>query len=259
MCPLGGRLVSGSGSVLSAATMVCHCLLVETSKGLCLVDTGLGTADVAHARKRLGPAFVALTRPRCDVRETAKEQVAQLGFSPRDVRHVIVTHLDLDHAGGLPDFPEAMVHVFAPEHEAAMKRETAGERARYRPVHWSHGPRFVAYDGFGEPWFGFPAVRDLSGLPPEILLVPLVGHTRGHSAVAVQTGESWLLHAGDAYFAQTELDARDPSCPPALAAFQRIVCMDRGPWEKNRERLRELVRTRSTEVRVFCAHDPSTM
>ncbi len=35
----------------------------------------------------------------------------RLGYSINDVRHIILTHLDLDHAGGLHDFPNAAVHV----------------------------------------------------------------------------------------------------------------------------------------------------
>jgi glyoxylase-like metal-dependent hydrolase (beta-lactamase superfamily II) len=36
-------------------------------------------------------------------------QVQRLGFDPRDVRHIVLTHLDFDHAGGLDDFPHATV------------------------------------------------------------------------------------------------------------------------------------------------------
>ncbi|WP_373317754.1 MBL fold metallo-hydrolase [Planotetraspora silvatica] len=28
-----------------------------------------------------------------------------MGYDPADVRHIVVTHLDVDHCGGLPDFP----------------------------------------------------------------------------------------------------------------------------------------------------------
>src|SRR5579859_6948743 len=52
----------------------------------------------------------------------------------------------------------------------------------------------------GEPWKGVPAVRQLEGLPPEILALPLSGHSRGHAAIAVDTRHKWLVHAGDAYF-----------------------------------------------------------
>src|SRR5690349_17081308 len=75
--------------------MVCHVLAVETpADGVVLVDTGLGSADVATPRQRLGREFVAITRPTLDAAETALAQLARLGFAARDVRHIVVTHLD---------------------------------------------------------------------------------------------------------------------------------------------------------------------
>ena len=48
---------------------------------------------------------------------------------------------------------------------------------------------------------GFERVRQLSGVPPEVLLVPLPGHTLGHAGVAIErTSGNWVLQAGDAYF-----------------------------------------------------------
>ncbi len=45
LCPRGGRLLGADGGWLAEAPVVCHCLLVETSDGLVLVDTGFGTGD----------------------------------------------------------------------------------------------------------------------------------------------------------------------------------------------------------------------
>jgi hypothetical protein len=42
MCPIGRRLVNGTGGLFQRARMVCHCLLIETGDGLALVDTGIG-------------------------------------------------------------------------------------------------------------------------------------------------------------------------------------------------------------------------
>ena len=183
-------------------------------------------------------------------------QVERLGYRREDVRHIVLTHLDLDHAGGLADFPHARVHVYAAEHAAAMARKSFMERVRYKSVQWAHGPDWKLHESArGEPWFGFECVRALEGLPPEILLVPLVGHTRGHCAVAVDRGDTWLLHAGDAYFFQGEMDVAHPNCPAALRWLQSFLEMKRPERENNQERLRELVRTRAGQVRVFCAHD----
>lgn len=255
MCPVGGRLVSGEGTVLSRARMVCHCLVVETRDGLALVDTGLGTDDVARPNARLGRAFGVVAAPLLDPAETALANVERLGFRRDDVRHVLPTHLDLDHVGGLSDFPDATVHVLAGEHAAAMAPATAQERARYRAVQFSHGPKWNVLRVGGDRWFGFEGVRAVGGSDDEILLVPFVGHTRGHCAIAVRGDDGWLLHAGDAYFFHGEMDAT-PRCPPALAAFQRLVAVDDGARRKNQQRLRELARDRAGEVTVFCAHSP---
>lgn len=108
----------------------------------------------------------------------------------------------------------------------------------------------------GEQWFGFDAVRELAGLGPEILLVPLAGHTRGHAGVAVDTGDGWLLNAGDSYFFHGELDAEAPHCPPGLAVFQSLMQAERRARLDNQRRLRELVAAHGSEITVFSAHDP---
>jgi glyoxylase-like metal-dependent hydrolase (beta-lactamase superfamily II) len=253
MCPASARLINGRGGWFERGEMVCHVLIVETDDGLVLVDTGLGTADVEDPTRRLGGQFVAMTHPKLLREQTALAHVERLGFKRSDVRHIVPTHLDLDHVGGLSDFPEASVHVFEPELEAATRRATVKERNRYRPVQIEHGPRWVVHPLAGDTWLGFDRVRVLG---EDIALVPLVGHTRGHCAVAVRDGEGWLLHAGDAYFFHGEVDPVSPRSTPGLAFFQRLVAVDDRARRNNQVRLRELVRDHGAEVRVFSAHDP---
>lgn len=254
MRPFGGGLVDGRPGWLRRATMVCHCLLVETPDGLVLVDSGLGVDDVTHPEGSLNPAFLRVARPVRDLGETAVRQVVRLGYQPEDVRHVVLTHLDLDHAGGLRDFPHATVHVYGEELRNATAQATPTDRRRFRPAQWSHGPRWQTYETGGERWFGFDAVRELRGLPPELLLVPLGGHTLGHAGVAVRTDETWLLHCGDAYFFHGE--ARAPGCPRGLSLFQRLVETDRAARLSNQDRLRTLVAEHGDEVETLSAHDP---
>jgi glyoxylase-like metal-dependent hydrolase (beta-lactamase superfamily II) len=256
MRPYGGRLVSGTGSVLATAEMVCHCLLVEADHGLVLVDTGLGTGDVADPDATLTRAWRRMARPVLAESETAVRQIEGLGFRAEDVSDIVLTHLDLDHGGGLRDFPHARVHVLRSELEAARSARTSTERTRYPRGQWAHGPRWATHEPQGEEWFGFDAVRELPGVPAEILLVPLSGHTVGHTGVAVRNGDGWLLHAGDAYFFHAEMRTDAPACPPALRFMQRRMETVRGLRLANQERLRELVRGHGDEVTVFSAHDP---
>lgn len=242
---------------LGGQHLACHVLLVETPEsGLVLVDTGLGSADYAAVSSRLGWTFAHVYgRPTIDPSLAAIEQIRTLGFEPTDVRHIVQTHLDLDHVGGLSDFPWAIVHVHATEHEAAMTRKGLKARGRYRPGMWAHQPSFRTYSAEGEPWYGFDAVRELEGLPPEILFVPLPGHTMGHCGVAMDTDHGWLLNAGDAYFDPRQVHQPHRQCAVGVGLFQKIVTNDSRLRFYNEDRLRHLIRDHP-EINVFAAHDP---
>jgi glyoxylase-like metal-dependent hydrolase (beta-lactamase superfamily II) len=286
--PFGGRRVNGARQPFLTARMVCHCLLIETGQRLVLVDTGYGLIDIARLRRpwaavrprpRLDPTDTAgrqlprhayslfATRLRLDPEGTAVRQVARLGYSPDDVSDIVLTHLDLDHAGGLPDFPSARVHVDQTEYDFAMSAPKLAARSmqrfRYWPYQWAHGPNWVTYGpGSAESWFGFQGVRKLEDLP-EIALVPLPGHSPGHSGVAVrldepsaETGAGWLLHAADAYFDHREVDPVAPRSTPGLASMQKWFQFDRSARRETRAQLRELASAHGSEVEMFCTHDP---
>ncbi|WP_086822388.1 MBL fold metallo-hydrolase [Allokutzneria sp. NRRL B-24872] len=248
------RLVNGDGGLFDRAELVCHCLLVETGTGLVLVDTGVGSRPWDTTAE-----FRRFMRPSLRRSETAVEQVRALGFAPEDVRHVVLTHLDYDHAGGLRDFPWAKVHVHADELATVSGELSLPERRRYLTEQWAHGPDWTTYRAGGDRWFGFDAVRGLDGLGEDLLLVPLAGHTRGHSAVAIRDGSRWLLHAGDAYFYRGEIDPRRPHCTPGLKYFQYAVGTDHAERRANRDRLQELAANHGAEIEIFSAHDPEEL
>jgi glyoxylase-like metal-dependent hydrolase (beta-lactamase superfamily II) len=255
-CPLGGALMDGESFTALRGRLACHCLLVETRDSLVLVDTGFGLRDCADPRSRLSKFFLFLLRPELREEMTAVRQIARLGYDPRDVRHIVLTHLDFDHAGGLDDFPQATVHMMADEQSYALRRPTALDRMRYRPQQWGTRANWLGYGSRrGEPWMGFDDVCDLHGLPPEILLVPLVGHTFGHAGVAVKRRDDWLLLAGDAYFWHGEMDPIRPRCTPGLRFYQWMMEKDRKSRLANQRRLRELASS-SHAVNIVCSHDP---
>jgi glyoxylase-like metal-dependent hydrolase (beta-lactamase superfamily II) len=255
MCPFGGKFMDGVSGWLDPARIVCHCLLVETDEGLVLVDTGLGVRDIEEPHRRLSAFFRTAMRVQLNPTDTALAQVKKLGFKASDVRHIVLTHLDFDHAGGIEDFPQAKVHLYRREMNAARHRDTFIDRGRYRPQQWDDDVQWRLYDEKGEPWHGFESIRNLEGLPPEILLVPLIGHTWGHCGVAVQGDSGWLLHAGDAYFYRDEVHARTPHCTPGLRAYQTMMEVDRKMRLRNQARLHDLAQAGDNQVTVFCAHD----
>lgn len=246
------RPVGSFGGRVTPPRIVAHCLLVERPDGLLLVDTGFGRDDLAQPA-RLGRPFVAAMRPTFDPAETAAAQVLGLGHRIEDVTDIVLTHLDLDHAGGISDFPQARVHVYDAEVDAALA-PTMREKARYVAAQWAHRPQWVRHQVDGDDWFGFEAV---TALADDVRLVPLHGHTRGHCGVAVlRPDDTWLLHAGDSYF-----DAGEKETPPhakaGLRLFQRLVAVDDAQRVANQARLRELHADHSGEVTIFSAHDAS--
>jgi glyoxylase-like metal-dependent hydrolase (beta-lactamase superfamily II) len=252
LCPHGRRLINGEGGLLETGLVVCHCLVIETADGLVLVDTGFGMEDARNPRQ-LGLVFGLMNaKPKAET--TALKQLEALGFAGSDVRHIIATHLDPDHSGGLPDFPDAEVHVHSTELAAAL-HPGLRDKPRYPEAHWKHGPRWVRHDTDGEEWLGFESVRILPGLDAEILLIPLFGHSRGHTGVALRSGDGWLLHCGDAYFNHGEVET-PPNCPPGLRFFQNLNAADNKARKSNQERLRELAARHGGEVDLICSHDP---
>ena len=89
------------------------------------------------------------------------------------MRHIIITHLDLDHAGGLSDFPAARVHVTSAEVLGAIRAPSRREKIRYRSAQWAHGPNIVEHDPRGEKWRGFAAAEELDEISRGIALVSL--------------------------------------------------------------------------------------
>jgi glyoxylase-like metal-dependent hydrolase (beta-lactamase superfamily II) len=255
-CPLGGALMDGVSHDGLRARLATHCLLLETERSLVLVDTGYGLRDVHDPRSRIARTFLALLKP--DLREdmTAIRQIERLGFDPRDVRHIVLSHLDFDHAGGLDDFPEATVHLMADEVTSAARRRTVIDRMRYRPQQWGTRASWQEHVvEAGERWFGFEKVRELSGVGPDVLMIPLIGHTLGHAGVAIRVQHEWLLYAADAYFYHAEMDLARPRCTPGLTAYQTMMEKDRAQRLASQQRLRELKRAHGERITVFCAHD----
>lgn len=258
MCPAAGWLF-GEHAGLGRGRMVAHCLLLETeTDGLVLVDTGFGTREVTR-QAPLPRLFRLAAGPTLDPEETALAHVTRLGFRPSDVRHIVVTHLDLDHAGGLADFPDATVHLHAREHAAAMVRSTAKEKNRYLAYQWQHGPRWEVYTESGldgDTWRGLPAIKTLRGVKADLGLLPMHGHSRGHSAVIANVGARWLVHAGDAYFHRATMTGGH--VPIGFSAFETLVQMDGRARHASAAALRQL-HERNADVAIFSAHDPQEL
>lgn len=250
MCPVCAPLVGQSGW---RAHIICHCLLLETDQGLVLIDTGLGIQDYLHPKQRIGAFLLDIGQIELNFEYSAIQQIQKLGFSAKDVRHIFVTHLDFDHAGGISDFPEATVHVLASEFNATQSFNLKN-RLRYKTAQFKKHRywNFVEHTQ-GEPWFNFEKVQAAPQFNDEILMIPLLGHSAGHCGIAIKHYQrGWTLFCGDAYFSHQQL--KPDYKQKGLALFERVLAYD------NKNRLHNLARLQhmaqhEPEIELICAHD----
>jgi N-acyl homoserine lactone hydrolase len=203
--------------------------LIEHPEGLIVVDTG-ETSRVSEPGyfPRWHPYFRVALREWVEPEDEIGPQIRRLGFSPDDVRWVVLTHFHTDHAGGLSHFPNSEILCSRVDFE--FSRGVLGQARGFLPQHWPDWFSPTLIEPGPEPFGPFPESTALTAAG-DVHLLPAPGHTPGHLAVALDDGDTVFLFAADAsYSEQLMLDgvvdgvAPDPAAARAtLARIQRLV------------------------------------
>jgi glyoxylase-like metal-dependent hydrolase (beta-lactamase superfamily II) len=166
--------------------------------------------------------------------------------------------MHLDHIGGLPDFPNAKVHIYAEEYQGITSPHTLEEKYICRREHWAHSSDWVIHHLGSEEWNGFKRTPEVQLGDLIFFFVPLPGHTRGHSAVVLRSQDGWLMHCGDAYVYHGDVDPDGPHYPPRHKSALKIMGLFSQAFRvlgMHSHRLRRLRKEHGECVRIFCSHD----
>jgi glyoxylase-like metal-dependent hydrolase (beta-lactamase superfamily II) len=166
---------------------------VETADGVIVVDTGQG-AHLLESGKSLHPYVRWEVAFRIEPDQEIGPQLRALGIGARDVKRVVLTHLHMDHDGGLAHFPNSEILVAPGELRTASG--TLGRIRGYLPQRWPSwfdpAPLHLATEPFGP----FASSRRLTEAG-DVIAVATPGHTADHISVVVQDGDTTYFLAGD--------------------------------------------------------------
>jgi N-acyl homoserine lactone hydrolase len=167
--------------------------LIDHPEGIIVVDTGQG-AHLLETGKSLHPYVRWEVAFRIDREQEIGPQLRALGLGPRDVKRVVLTHLHMDHDGGLAHFPNSEILVASGELKTASG--FAGRLRGYLPQRWPCWFDPKPLDLVTEPFGPFAASRRLTKAG-DVVAVGTPGHTADHISVIVQDGGTAYFLAGD--------------------------------------------------------------
>ena len=193
--PVLGRLLRND-KALKLVKMPMVCFLIEDTHGLTLIDTGFGRMTLKNPADFPGRFYSMVLSLQMKAGEDALSRIEALGYKAGDVKDIILTHLHIDHVGGIPDFPDANIHTTREEY-AAMKERTDKMLSFYHSGAFQHGPKWIIHKLKKEERFGFSSSLDVFG-DGKIILVATPGHTSGHISVIISMQNRTVLHLGDA-------------------------------------------------------------
>ena len=228
--------------------------LIERRGDLVLFDTGLGeriNEEMKPLRYRQNWIFSKfIMKTKFDpLHDPVVRQLPVLGYDPKSVKHVILSHLHWDHAGGMLDFPDAEFIISKKEWESANARDSHRhayireqyDRPELRKRLISTVPEkailgfFASYDVFGDGSF---------------MLVDLPGHTEGLMGLilTMPSGRRFLL-GGDSFYFPENLESRTPK-----SKLMKKMVHEKDEADRTIGKLYDLMR-REPSIEMVGCHD----
>lgn len=167
------------------------CLYVDTGEHRVLVDTGAGN---------LAPTTGKLV-----------ENLKYCGIAPEDIDTVVITHVHPDHAGGITDddgrllFPEARYFLWRDEWDFW----TSGQAEKTLDEHSGAVLLQIARKNLPPIKDRLELIDREAEIVPGVWAVSTPGHTPGHMAIMVSSGNQKLLCVSDMVLHPVHLEQPD--------------------------------------------------
>lgn len=190
-----------------------------------LVDTGVSSPLPA------GRSLPGYTDP--------AELLARIGLRARDIRHVILTHLHWDHAGGVSLFPNATFYVQRREYEFWIEDPVS----RRPPLRAFADPPGLALLKSIRGSRRLVLLDGDSQILPGITCLLAPGHSPALQAVAVETSSGTAVVASDCAHMFENFEREWPSC----------IISDLPAWLESYSLLKKAA---SSPELLFPGHDP---
>lgn len=164
---------------------------LDTEEGWILYDTGWPPEAV--------PLLAELgMEPKVGDENNAVGQLGKIGVAASDVAKIVLSHLHVDHSGGLQYFPDAQVYVQKDELAYAMHPNSFQALA-------------YARETFGMPDIKWELMEGDGVILPGVTAILANGHTPGLQGLVVELPESgFILLCADACYLRENFETGTP-------------------------------------------------
>jgi N-acyl homoserine lactone hydrolase len=230
------RVTAEKSGAQTVPSIPVPCWLFQTEQGWVLFDTGCDPEGMT----KNWPAAMRENPYVCPPEQQLTAQLARLGLRPSDIRCVVLSHLHLDHAGGLKLFPDARVIVSGEEFVKTMHayadRDFSGFHLQSDIESWLRAE--IRWELMSERTLQLTEELTILNLGP--------GHSYGMLAMLAQTrSRGAVLLTADAVYTGAHF------ADPGLTAG---IVYDAAGYRRSVEHLRRIAERTGAEV--WFGHDP---